>query len=108
MDKILNHNPSFGYNSFDGFIEEDCVRALEQVVTEKLNIAREAHTRWEDEDDGIHVFAVALYSLMKQDHFNQRPETFRDFLMRMFKSGKLSPGKIKPLYDAFYPTKAAK
>ncbi|MEZ4690593.1 MAG: hypothetical protein R3A12_10575 [Ignavibacteria bacterium] len=22
MDKVLNHNPSFGYNSLEGFVEE--------------------------------------------------------------------------------------
>ena len=106
MDKVLNHNPSFGYNSFSSYIEEDCVRALEQLVTEKLNIAREAHIRWQEEDGGIHVFAAPLHSLMKQENFNQRPESFRDFLIRMFKSRKLSPGNIKHLYDAFYSTKA--
>ena len=78
------------------------MRALEQVVTEKLKIAREPHQRWKDEDEGIHVFAVALYSVMKQEQFNRRAETFRDFLIRMINSGKLSAGRIKPLYDAFY------
>jgi hypothetical protein len=106
MDKIQNHNPSFGYNSFDSFIEEDCVRALDQVVGERLNVGREARQRWKEEDDGIHVFAVALYSTMKQENFNQSPGTFRDFLIRMIKTGKLAAGKIKPIYQAFYSSRA--
>lgn len=102
MDKIENHNPSFGYNSFDAFIEEDCVRALDQVVGEKFNVAREAHARWTEEDDRIHVFAVALYSMIRQEKFDPSRETFRDFLIRMIKTGKLAAGRIKPVYQAFY------
>jgi len=104
MDKVLNHNPSFGYNSFEGFIEENCVQALEQIINEKLKIEKEAHQRWEESDDGMHVFAVALYSVMREENYNQKGELFRDFLVRMIRTGKLSPGKIKPIYDAFYQT----
>ena len=102
MDKVLNHNPSFGYNSFEGFIEEDCVQAIEQIINEKLGIEVESHRRWKGTDEGMHVFAVALYTLMKEENFNQRGELFRDFLIRIIQSGKLGPGKIKSIYDDFY------
>ena len=102
MDKIENHNPSFGYNSFEGFIEEDSVRALEQVVQERLGIARDARRRWREEDDGMHVFAVALYSLMLEERYSERREKFRDFLVRMVRSGRLAAGRIRPLYEEFY------
>ena len=100
--KIKNHNPSFGYNSFESFVEEDCVRALEQVVQERLDIAREPRRRWREEDEGMHVFAVALYSLMKQENYGGRKESFRDFLVRAIRSGKLGAGNIEPTYKAFY------
>lgn len=29
-------------------------------------------------------------------------ETFRDFLIRVIRSGKLAAGRVKPIYDAFY------
>lgn len=102
MDKVLNHNPAFGYNTFEGFIEEDCVQALEQIINEELKIEREAHQRWRESDDGMHVFAVVLYNLMKEENYNQKGELFRDFLMRMIRMHKLSPGKIKKIYDDFY------
>jgi hypothetical protein len=102
MDKVLNHNPAYGYNSFDGFIEEDCVQALEQIINEKLGMEREAHQRWKESDEGMHVFAVALYNVMKEENYNERGELFRDFLVRMIRSGKLGPGKIKGIYDDFY------
>lgn len=106
MDKVLNHNPSFGYNSFEGFIEEDSVQALDQVITEKFKVGLEPHNRWKTNDDGMHVFAVALYSVMKEENFNGESESFRDFLIRMIGSGKLKAGSIKAIYDAFYIRRA--
>jgi len=102
MDKVLNHNPSYGYNSFETFIEEDCVQALEQIINEKLELEIEAHKRWQEADEGMHVFAVALYSVMKKKNFNQKGEKFRDFLIRMIRSGELAPGRIKIIYNNFY------
>ncbi len=102
MDKVRNHNPSFGYNLLPGFIEEDCVQALEQIIEEQLKIEREPHKRWKQDDDGMHVFAVALYQVMKREHFNDKHETFRDFLIRNIRADNLGPGQIKSLYDGFY------
>jgi hypothetical protein len=102
MDRIRNHDPAYGYNTFEGFIEEDCVQALEQIINEKMNIAIEPHRRWKESDGGMHVFAVALYSVMMEESYNQKGETFRNFLIRMIRSEKLAPGKIKLLYDSFY------
>lgn len=102
MNKVLNHNPSFGYNSFEGFIEEDCVQAIEQIVNEKLGIAREARRRWKESDNGMHVFAVALYSVMKEENYNKNGEQFRDFLIRMIRGGKLVSGEIRRRNDLFY------
>jgi hypothetical protein len=100
--KIRNHDPAYGYNSFEGFIEEDCVQALEQVINERMGIALDPRRRWKESDGGMHVFAVALYSVMKEEDFNKKGETFRDFLLRMIRSEKLAPGKIKSIYDSFY------
>jgi hypothetical protein len=102
MDKVLDHNPSFGYNTFEGFLEEDCVQALDQIICEKLKIGLDPYRRWKETDDGMHVLAVALYSLMKEYAFDQKGERFRDFLLRMANSDELAPGKIKSLYDRFY------
>lgn len=102
MDMVIHHNPAFGYNTFEGFIEEDCVQALEQIINEKLGIGKEAHKRWRECDDGMHVFAIALYNIMKEENYNEKGELFRDFLIKMIKTGKLAPGKIKSIYDNFY------
>lgn len=105
MDKVLHHNPDFGYNSFDGFIEEDCVQALDQIINEKLGVAKDARKRWKENDDGMHVFAIALCQVMKQDQFNDKREPFDKFLVRVIGSGKLGAGTIKAYFDAFYDLK---
>jgi hypothetical protein len=102
MDRIRNHDPAFGYNSFEGFIEEDCVQALDQIINERMRIGIDPRKRWRESDGGMHVFAVALYSVMKEEHFNEKGEPFRDFLVRMIRSKKLAPGKIKSIYESFY------
>ena len=102
MGHVTNHNPSYGYNSLESLVEEDCVRALDQLVMEKLNIARDPRERWKDEDEGMRVFAVALYSLMRQERFVESHEPFRGFLVSMLRSGKLAPGRIGLLHAAFF------
>jgi hypothetical protein len=101
-DRILHHDPSLGYNSFEGFVEEDCVRSLEQVIAERLGFAEDARHRFAAEDGGMHVLAAALYGLMRRERYGERPEVFRDFLLRSLRAGALAPGRIKEIYDAFY------
>jgi hypothetical protein len=102
MDKVLNHNPSFGYNTLDGLIEEDCVQTLEQLINEKFGIETDARKRWKAQDDGIHVFAIALYQVTKEENYNEKNEVFRDFLLRMINSGKLAAGKIQKYNEDFF------
>ncbi len=102
MDKVLNHNPDLGYNSFAEFIEEDCVQAVEQIICEKLKIENDAHERWQKSDQGMHVLAVVIYSLMKVEKYSNQTEKIRDFLIRMSKLKKLAPGEIESLYNDFY------
>lgn len=102
MDKVNHHNPSFGYNSLESYLEENCVRALDQMATEKLGIGGDARRRWKEEDDGMHVFAAALYAVMQQERYPSHPEPFRNFLLRQIQTGKLAPGQIRPVYDQWY------
>ncbi|MBN2834394.1 MAG: hypothetical protein JXR48_05450 [Candidatus Delongbacteria bacterium] len=71
MDKIKNHNTAFGYNTLEGYLEENCVRvvAMDQIINEKFNINEDAKTRWKENDDGMHVFAEVLYYVMKHKNF---------------------------------------
>ena len=102
MDKVEHHDRSFGYNSLEGLEEEDCVQALEQILAEPLGMGGNPHQYWKEQDDGIHVLAVALYSLMKQQNFPDAHEAFPAFLNRMIHSGALSNGRIEELNRTFF------
>lgn len=100
MEKVKHHNPAFGYNSFEGYIEEDCVQALEQNIDTKLGVAVDPRKRWKESDDGMHVFAAALYNAMNAESFDGTKESFRSFLIRSIRSGPLRPGRIQAAYEA--------
>jgi hypothetical protein len=80
MQALEHHDPSFGYNTFEGLVEEDCVQALEQLIEERMGVARPAGERWAKADDGLHILAAAVYELMKEDGYNQRGGSFQDWL----------------------------
>ena len=65
-DKVENHNKSFGYNSVSGYVEEDSVQALEEIVCEQFGIERNSQEYWKAQDDGIHILAAAIYVRYKQ------------------------------------------
>ena len=101
MDKVEHHNPSFGYDSLGGMEEEDCVQALEQILAEPLGMGGDPHRYWKEQDGGMHVLAVALYTLMKQEHFPDGHEAFPAFLKRTIRSGALSNGLIEQIDREF-------
>jgi hypothetical protein len=102
MDKVNNHDKSLGYNTLEGLFEEDCVQTLDQLINEKLGLARDARLRWKENDEGIHVIAIALYQIMKEENYNSGGRVFRDYLLDLINSGKLRPGNVKEYYDRFY------
>jgi hypothetical protein len=103
MNKVLNHDPKFGYNTFEAYIEENCVRALDQVVSEEIGLSDGPGDRWKNADGGMHVFANALYQVMKEENFNSHGELFSDFLIRSISEGKFDQGSIKKRFDSVEP-----
>jgi hypothetical protein len=102
MDKVEHHDRNFGYNTLEGLVEEDSVQALEQIIAERYGMGGNPREYWREQDGGIHVFAVALYSLMKESRFGDTPEPFPAFLKRMFREGKLAKGQIEQRNRAFF------
>ena len=65
-DIVENHNRSFGYNSVSGYVEEDSVQALEEIVSEQFGLGRNPQEYWKNQDGGMHILAVAIYVRYKQ------------------------------------------
>jgi hypothetical protein len=71
VDRLAHHDPSFGYNTFEGLLEEGVVKTLDQFIAERLGIAVPAEERWRKNDQGLHVIAAALYQVMREDRYDE-------------------------------------
>ncbi|WP_309091802.1 hypothetical protein [Phenylobacterium sp.] len=96
MQRVLKeHNPDFGYNSMDGILNEDTVEALDQIVSERLGVARDPAERWSKADDGMHVLAAALYGMLKAEGYDRTGGNIARWMEDAAKTGKLSPERIR-------------
>jgi hypothetical protein len=92
---VHDHDPAFGYNSFEGVLNEDSTSALDQIVSERLGFARDPAERWRSVDDGMHMLAAALYHLMKEDGFAERGGNYPEWLDSVVDRGLLTPAEVK-------------
>lgn len=101
-DKVANHDHSFGYNSAAGYIDEDSVEALEEIISEEFGAGRRSpRTYWQQQDGGMHVLAAAIYVQYKQawaDH----PVTYSQWLVQAVESGQLRGENLKSTVKTFF------
>jgi len=91
---VARHDSSFGYNTLEGYVDEDAVQAMEQIVCERLGVAQPAAERWRQADDGMHLLAATLYGFMKESGFAERGDSFQEWFVESVNSGALSPSEI--------------
>lgn len=92
---VETHDPAFGYNSFEGVVDEDSTQALDQIVAERMGFAEPARARWLESDGRMHLLAAALYHAMKEDGFDRRGGRYADWLQSALDRGLLSPGEVR-------------
>jgi hypothetical protein len=100
-DKVKHHDPSFGYNTAAGYIEEDSVQALEQIIAEQFGVARDAREYWKEQDGGMHVLAVAIYTGYKAA-LQRGPETYSDWFVHAVEKGELRGDKLQATVKNFF------
>jgi hypothetical protein len=105
VDKVQHHDASFGYNTTDGYIEEDSVQALEQIVSEKLGIGHSACEYWRQQDGGMHVLAAAMYVGYKQTASEAR-EPYWQWFTRAVENGRLRGTNLKETVQSFFSATA--
>lgn len=91
---VAEHDPEFGYNSLEGVLNEDLCQALDQIISERLNVARPAMTRWRTADGGMHVLAAGLYGTFKAEGYDRTGGDLDRWLADAAKSGKLAPRRL--------------
>ena len=92
---VEDHNPSFGYNTFIGVVNEDSTKALDQIVSERLGFARDMGQRLRHSDGGMHMLAAALYHAMVEDGFAATGGIYEDWLKSALERGLLTPDEVR-------------
>jgi len=91
---LAEHDPAFGYNTMEGILNEDTVEALEQLINERLGVARPAGERWRKADGGMHIFAAALYGMLQADRYDRTGGNIEAWMAKAIRDGRLSPAGI--------------
>jgi len=91
---VAEHDPAFGYSTMAGILDEDLVKALDQVISERLGVANDPAERWTEQDDGMHVLAAGFYGLMQETGFAKTGGNLEHWLLRQAKDGSLRPPKL--------------
>lgn len=92
---VENHNPAFGYNSFEGLLDEGSTQALDQIVAERLGFEIDPGPRWAQHDGGMHMLAAALYHAMKETGFDQTGGQYEAWLTDAIAAGMLTPDEVR-------------
>jgi hypothetical protein len=104
-DKVKHHDSSFGYNTTDGYIEEDSVQALEEIISEQFGVGHNPQDYWKEQDGGMHVLATAIYVDYKEA-LKHGPHTFSHWFIHAVADGELRGDKLQNTVNAFFaPTK---
>src|ERR1700722_2690720 len=101
IDKVQHHDPSFGYNTTAGYIEEDSVQALEQLASEKFGVGHRPCEYWKEQDGGMHVLAVAMYTGYKEA-LSANPESYSQWFLRAVQDGQLRGSDLQKTVQSFF------
>jgi len=101
IDNVQHHDPSFGYNTTAGYIEEDSVQALEQQVSEKFGVGRNPCQYWQEQDGGMHALAAAMYTDYKQAS-SRNPESYSQWFIRAVQDGRLRGSNLQKTVQSFF------
>lgn len=77
----------YPYNTWNSYVDENAVRALEQVICAQMGLPQ--RWSWAGEDGGMHVLAPVLVDLMRAQNYPASGESFDAFFLRNVSDGTL-------------------
>jgi hypothetical protein len=102
-EKVRHHDPSFGYNTAEGYVEEDCVQALEQVVAERFGEGGDPRGYWTVQDGGMHILAAAIYDRFRRAVVPKGPlPAFAPWFLRSVHAGDLDGARLAGTVRRFF------
>jgi hypothetical protein len=100
-DKVEHHDTSFGYNTASGYIEEDSVEALEEIVSEQFGLGHNSCQYWQQQDGGMHVLAAAIYVDYKEARA-KHPEPYSRWFTEAVRDGQLRGDNLQRTVNSFF------
>lgn len=94
---LRKSDPSFGYSSKRGLVEEGATQALEAVVNERLGQGRSVGEYWRQQDGGMHLLAAAIYARMQESGFADAGGDALAWLDRETRAGRLLGPSLREL-----------
>lgn len=94
---VRDHDPSFGYTTLDGVLNEDLAQALDQLISEALGVGRNPADRWRKQDDGMHVLAAGFYGMFRDDKWIETGGSLETWLADAVRRGRLAPAVLHPI-----------
>jgi hypothetical protein len=88
-DPLLKHafktkNPSYGYSTMEGFIEENVVEAMAIFICHKIGLEKDPLAYFAKHDDGSHMLSVVLFEYFKR-YPKSRKQTFEEYFQELLK-----------------------
>jgi hypothetical protein len=94
---VREHDPSWGYTTLEGYLNEDVCQAVDQLIVEQLSVARNPADRWHSADGGMHVLAAGLYGLLREDGWVRSGGSIESWLGSALEAGRLQPQVLHPV-----------
>jgi hypothetical protein len=91
---VKEHDPRWGYTTLEGYLNEDLCQALDQLISEALDVGRNPVDRWRKSDDGMHVLAAGFYGYLQEDRWVERGGSIETWLGQAVASGRLEPERL--------------
>jgi hypothetical protein len=94
---VRDHDPSLGYTTIEGVLNEDLAQALDQLISEALGVGRNPADRWRGQDEGMHVLAAGFYGMFRDDKWIDTGGNLEEWLADAVRRGRLAPAALHPV-----------
>lgn len=94
---VREHDPSLGYTTVEGVLNEDLAQALDQLISEALGVGRNPADRWRAQDEGMHVLAAGFYGMFRDDRWIDTGGNLEEWLANAVRRGRLAPAVLHPI-----------
>ena len=91
---LAERDKAYGYGSVEGLFNEGLTKTIDQLIGERLEVARNPRDRWRSNDGGMHVLAAAFYDLMKSDGFARTGGNLEEWVARKIADGAFEPPSL--------------